>query len=130
MMNVKLGAVGVFLMGMGLIGSACVGQTESSSEPEPVGEAQQASQTCSSDCSGVTNGIPFSETCATSCTANTVSITCDGTYYPCPACAANYGQSCGTPLHCSCHYTIPKHYNCDGVCVPDESCSCCGNFIC
>lgn len=126
--NMRFGVMGVLLLSTGLLVNACVAQVDPS-EPEPVGEAAQASQTCSSDCSGVVNGIPFSKTCATSCTADTVSITCDGTYYACQQnCSPLYGQSCGS-LRCTC-MTIPKHYDCNGHCVPDDVCSCCGSLPC
>jgi hypothetical protein len=26
--------------------------------------------------------------------------------------------------------SIPKHYDCDGACVPDDQCSCCGKLPC
>src|SRR6185503_2503205 len=56
-------------------------------------------------------------------------ITCDMTYNACQQnCSPLNGGSCGT-LRCTC-MTIPKHYDCDGICVPDEECSCCGRLPC
>ena len=129
--SVKFGAIVILLMGAGLLVNACVAHVDPSGtpDPEPIGEAEQASQICSSDCSGVVNGIPFSMTCTNSCTADTVSIACDGVYYPCQQnCSPSYGKGCGT-LRCTC-MSIPKHYDCDGYCVPDYECSCCGSFPC
>ncbi len=129
--NIKLSAAGVILLSVGLIVSACVGQAEPTAAPSSVGEVQQESQICSSDCTGVENGIPFSKTCTSSCTATTTGITCDLTFFPCQQnCSPLYRQSCGTRLRCSCGYFIPKHYDCNGFCVPDEECSCCGSFPC
>jgi len=127
--NVKSCAASLFVMSMGFLVSACVGQTESTAAPNSIGEVQQESQSCSSDCSGVENGIPFSMTCTNTCTATPTGITCDMTYNACQQnCSPLNGGSCGT-LRCTC-MTIPKHYDCDGICVPDEECSCCGRLPC
>src|ERR1700704_3226739 len=128
--KVGLGLAGVFLLGMGLLVSGCVGYTEPTAASTSVSEAQQEVQSCSSDCSGVENGIPFSKMCTSSCTATATGITCDGTFFACQqqSCSPLDGTSCGT-LRCTCT-TIPKHYNCAGVCVPDDVCSCCGKFVC
>jgi hypothetical protein len=128
--NVKLSIASVLLLSVGLLVSACAGPVEPTAAPSSVGEVQQDSQVCSSDCSGVQSGIPFSKTCTSSCTATTTGITCDGTFFACQVstCSPLEGQSCGT-LRCTCR-TVPKHYDCDGVCVPDDECSCCGRFLC
>lgn len=129
--NVKLSIASVLLLSVGFLVSACAGPVEPTAASSSVAEVQQESQVCSSDCSGVANGIPFSKTCTSSCTATTTGITCDGTFFACQqnTCSPLEGQSCGS-LRCSCR-TFPKHYDCDGVCVPDDDCSsCCGKFLC
>jgi hypothetical protein len=128
--NIKLGAVGVFLTGMGILASACVAETEpaGTSEPEPLGETEQASEVCSSDCTGVEDGIPFSETCSGTCTASHTSITCNGVTTECKSsCSPLSGKTCGT-LKCEC-MTITETYDCAGVCV-HQACSCCGKLPC
>jgi hypothetical protein len=129
--NVKLSIASILLLSVGLLVSACAGPVEPTAAPSSVGEVQQDSQVCMSDCSGVQGGIGFTKTCTSSCTATNTGITCDGTFFACQqACSPLEGHSCGTPLRCACA-TFPRHYDCDGVCVPDDDCSsCCGRFLC
>lgn len=123
--NIKLGFFGILMCG-GLCASACVGQVDPPGTEGPVGEAEQALVTCTSNCSGVLNGQSFSQTCNTSCVATNTQITCDGVVTACTSCSANYGLSC-TAGTCHCGVStrhLAGTYDCNGVCQTADYCCC------
>jgi hypothetical protein len=131
--NLKLGFVGLLLVSA--FGAfACVGAAEPPGTEGPVAEAKQELVTCASDCTGVPNSQPISQTCQTSCTATNTSITCDGVTTYCVSCAADYGQTCVYEHcgRCGLHggYVIYGTYDCSGTCQSDNYCCCSNGWLC
>ncbi len=127
--NLKLG-----LFGLVAITTLCVGACVGAPDPEadgPVGEAQQASATCTSDCSGIPGASPITYTCAnsSSCSVNSTEIICgDGTIKSCTdQCVADYGQTCTYQRCPACgghSYYLYGTYDCTGVCESGDFCCC------